>query len=40
VVGQERVSGLASTLIQAKGRGRADMRWGIGGGVTAKWDII
>jgi hypothetical protein len=37
----ERVVGLGSTLIEAKGREeRADVGWGFCGGVTRKWDII
>ena len=32
--------GWGCTLIQAKRRGRADVAWVVGGGVTRKWDII
>jgi hypothetical protein len=39
-VGQEKVGGWGSTLTQAKGRGRADVEWGVGGGVTRRWDIM
>jgi hypothetical protein len=38
--GQESMGGWGNTLIQAKGKGRVDMRWGIGGGVTRKWDTM
>jgi len=37
-MGKERVGGWESTLIEAKKR--ADVGWGICGGVTGKWDII
>jgi hypothetical protein len=40
VVEQESVGEWRSTLIQARGRRRADVGWGIGGVVTRKWDII
>jgi hypothetical protein len=39
-VGQERVDGWGSTLIQAKGRWRADVGWGFDGRVTGSRDII
>ena len=33
------VGGRAPSYRQ-RGRGRADVGWGVGGGVTRKWDII
>jgi len=33
------VGGRAPSFRQ-RGRGRADVGWGVGGGVTRKWDII
>jgi hypothetical protein len=38
--GGKSVSGWGSTLLQAKGGRRADEGWGVGEGVTWKWDII
>jgi hypothetical protein len=35
-VGKKRMDERGSTLVQAKGRGRADVGWGVGGGVTGK----
>jgi hypothetical protein len=37
---QESVGGWGSTLLQGKERRRADVGWGVGRGLTGKWDII
>jgi hypothetical protein len=39
-VGQERVGGRGSTLIEAKGReDRVDVGWKFCGGIIRKWEI-